>query len=228
MKRYCVYKHTNKINGKSYIGITCQKPENRWNNGRGYVNNDYFWRAINKYGWHNFSHEILYTNLSKEDAEHLEIQLIAEYKTDNNEFGYNIEHGGNVASKFSDETKRKISEALKGHSCSESTRAKIAEVHRGKKLSEEHKKILHDRMIGNTYSLGRVPWNKGKSWTDEERKKFGSKAVKCVELNQVFISAHDASIKMNLDHSLICKCVKGKVKTVGGYHWEYAEEWNLT
>lgn len=66
MKKYCVYCHTNKINGKKYIGITSQKPQHRWKNGQGYRNNEYFFRAIEKYGWHNFTHEILYTDLSKE------------------------------------------------------------------------------------------------------------------------------------------------------------------
>lgn len=36
-KRYYLYRHTTP-SGKVYIGITCQKPENRWNNGRGYFN----------------------------------------------------------------------------------------------------------------------------------------------------------------------------------------------
>lgn len=35
---YCVYIHTNKINGKKYVGQTCQKPEYRWGkNGIDYV-----------------------------------------------------------------------------------------------------------------------------------------------------------------------------------------------
>lgn len=79
--KYCVYCHTNKINGKKYIGITSQKPEHRWRNGEGYKNNEYFYHSIQKYGWHNFSHEILYTDLSKIEAENLEIKLIAEYDT---------------------------------------------------------------------------------------------------------------------------------------------------
>lgn len=58
-KPYCVYIHTNKINKKSYIGITCQKPEHRWGcNGNGYAECPHFWRAIQKYGWDNFDHKI--------------------------------------------------------------------------------------------------------------------------------------------------------------------------
>ena len=224
MKKYCVYKHTNRINGKSYIGITSQKPENRWKNGKGYVHNAFFWRAISKYGWHNFSHEILYINLSKEDAEWLEIQLIAEYKTDNKEFGYNIEHGGNSTSKFSDETKQKISKALKGHLCSEETRKKISAVHRGKKISERQKKILSEKLKGNKYSIGRIPWNKGRSWSDEEKAKCNGKAVKCLETGVLFRTAHEAGEILNIDFSSICKCARGKAKRAGGYHWVYTEK----
>ena len=36
MKKYTIYIHKNKINGKVYIGQTSQKPEKRWDNGRGY------------------------------------------------------------------------------------------------------------------------------------------------------------------------------------------------
>lgn len=106
-KDYCVYCHTNNINGKRYIGITCQKPERRWKNGKGYINNNYFYRAIQKYGWHNFSHNVLYTDLNKEDAERIEIELIAKYGTINPNRGYNIEKGGNGTEKFTPEIKKK-------------------------------------------------------------------------------------------------------------------------
>ena len=65
---FCVYKHTCP-NGKVYIGITCQKPEQRWRHGKGYKRNALFFRAINKYEWENIKHEILYENLTKEQAE---------------------------------------------------------------------------------------------------------------------------------------------------------------
>ena len=58
---YIVYKHSNLINGKNYIGITChgENPNLRWRNGYGYKNNDIFFSDIIKYGWDNFSHEII-------------------------------------------------------------------------------------------------------------------------------------------------------------------------
>lgn len=223
--KYCVYCHTNKINQKKYIGITSQKPENRWRNGKGYVNNEYFWRAINKYGWHNFSHEILYTNLSKEKAENIEIKLIAEYKSDDNQYGYNIEHGGNSTGKFSEETKQKISKALKGHPCSEETRKKIGDVHRGKTISEEQRKKISESQKGNKYSLGRTPWNKGRPWSDDEKAKFNGKPVMCVETKKIYRTAHEAGRDLNINFSAICKCARGQAKHAGGYHWIYLKEW---
>ena len=66
---YTVYQHKNKINGKVYIGITMQEPEKRWGvNGRNYKSSPHFYSAIQKYGWDNFEHNILFTNLTKEEA----------------------------------------------------------------------------------------------------------------------------------------------------------------
>lgn len=90
---YFVYKHTCP-NGKIYIGITCQTPSKRWANGKGYAPNAYFSSAIQKYGWDNIRHEILFDSLTKEQAEQKEIELIAEYKSNQREYGYNISVGG--------------------------------------------------------------------------------------------------------------------------------------
>lgn len=90
---YSVYCHTNKTNGKKYIGLTKQKPERRWQKGYGYINT-YFGNAIEKYGWDGFIHEVLYTGLTKEEACKKEIELIALYHTAERECGYNISFGG--------------------------------------------------------------------------------------------------------------------------------------
>lgn len=96
---YCVYKHTNKINNKVYIGITCQKPEKRWDCGWGYIKQEIFYNAIKKYGWDGFTHEILFEGLTKEQAAEKEIELIAFYKSNRKRynspsFGYNATDGG--------------------------------------------------------------------------------------------------------------------------------------
>ena len=79
-KQWYVYKHTNQINNKSYIGITCQKPIYRWGHeGHNYRFQTKFYNAILKYGWDNFSHEILFENLTKQEALEKEAELINTY-----------------------------------------------------------------------------------------------------------------------------------------------------
>lgn len=93
--KYKVYKHTTPSN-KVYIGITSQTISKRWQNGRGYITNEYFYRAIKKYGWENIKHEILFNNLDKDDACKKEIELIAKYNSTDYHYGYNCSTGGNL------------------------------------------------------------------------------------------------------------------------------------
>lgn len=110
---YTVYLHRNVHNNKVYIGITSKKPKYRWKNGLGYSDQSLFWNAIKKYGWESFEHEILRENLTKEEAERLEIELIAKYKSNEREHGYNMADGGDVNRGYhlSENTKRKLSKA---------------------------------------------------------------------------------------------------------------------
>lgn len=87
---YIVYKHTSP-SSKVYIGITKFDPKYRWlNNGRGYKTQTTFFNAIIKYGWINFKHEILYKDLSEEQALDKEEELIQQYKSYDRRYGYNI------------------------------------------------------------------------------------------------------------------------------------------
>lgn len=90
---YSVYKHTNAENGKIYIGLTCQAPKRRWQNGAGYAKT-YFGKAIQKYGWNAFQHDIIAKGLTKDEACELEISLIAFYQSNDRRFGYNLSMGG--------------------------------------------------------------------------------------------------------------------------------------
>lgn len=87
--------HTNKTNGKKYVGQTCRSLEIRsGTKGQGYKRCSHFWNAICKYGWDNFEHEILFENLTHEKANKFEKLLIQILRTQNPEYGYNIQNGG--------------------------------------------------------------------------------------------------------------------------------------
>lgn len=137
MRFYSVYKHTSP-SGKVYIGITSKKPERRWAKGAGYKENPYMMKAVSKYGWDNFTHDILLTGLSKAEAEQAEVKLIRQYRSDERDFGYNIEHGGHAVGHAPAETRARMSASRMGHPTSEATRRKLSEAHRGVKCSPEH------------------------------------------------------------------------------------------
>ena len=114
MDKYTVYKHT-APNGKVYIGQTKKTAFERWKNGKGYTchHHGWFWKAIEKYGWDNITHEILYDNLTKELADFYEQYFIELYKSTDKRYGYNCQTGGSRNYRYSEESKRNISESLK-------------------------------------------------------------------------------------------------------------------
>lgn len=118
--KWTVYKHVGPT-AKVYVGITCQTPQSRWGkDGTGYKGCPKIWNAIQKYGWDSFRHEIIAENLALEEAQELEIDLIAKYTAQNKT--YNIMPGGNSYPaphpnnhrQMSEDQKRRISESLKG------------------------------------------------------------------------------------------------------------------
>lgn len=138
-KTYTVYIHTNKINNKKYIGVTSNTIEKRaGRNGIRYKRCIAFYNAINKYGWNNFKHEIIKSNLTKEEAGICEKCLIRIYDTRNPKYGYNISEGGYTGYKITDETRKKISDAKTG----------VPSPKLGKhySLSEESKKSFREKV----------------------------------------------------------------------------------
>lgn len=91
---YIVYMHKNKMNGKVYIGTTKQSFKKRCGNNGSQYKSQPFYKSIKKYGWNNFEHIILFENLTKKDAEEKEIETIKYYKSNREEYGYNINKGG--------------------------------------------------------------------------------------------------------------------------------------
>ena len=108
---WCVYIHISPSN-KYYVGITGQKPERRWRNGDGYKYNKHFTNAIKKYGWDNFEHEIIASNLTEEEAKNFEKILISKLQSNKSKYGYNRSSGGESAH-HCEETKQLLRE-IKG------------------------------------------------------------------------------------------------------------------
>jgi group I intron endonuclease len=160
---YCVYVHTNKVNGKMYVGQTCQKPERRWNSGDGYKNCSYFYKAIKKYGWGNFEHEVIASNLTLEEANNFEDLLINKLDTRNQNKGYNLKTGGRNGL-LAEETKEKIKKAVSGEN------APML----GRHHAQETKDKISRARIGK-YS-GKDNPNYGKHHSIEARKKMSERA----------------------------------------------------
>lgn len=89
---YCVYEHISP-EGKKYYGYTKMEPEKRWKNGKGYSQNAAFTKDIEKFGWENFEHNILFEGIREADARALEAMLIEMNGSRDKESGYNIRPG---------------------------------------------------------------------------------------------------------------------------------------
>lgn len=133
-KTYIIYKHVSP-SGKVYIGQTNQIPELRFRNGEGYRSSKKFYNAILKYGWKNFTHEVVYSNLNKQAADKLEKELIHKYNSI--EDGYNLKEGGSRG-ELSTESLAKMSKSLKrGYSEFPERREKIRNKALGRKMPKD-------------------------------------------------------------------------------------------
>lgn len=229
---YKLYKHTTP-NGKVYIGITQQNIKKRWQNGNGYISNKYFYKAIQKYGWYNIIHEVIFDDLTKEQAEDLEKEYIKRYKSNIACYGYNIDSGGlcrqlskqekEIISKrnrnriLSKESKKKISNSLKeyykNNVVSKETREKISNANKSrnnnywknKKFTDKHKNNISEGL------------KKSKKYKEAKCKK-----VMCIELQKIFNSIAEAEEYFGFEKykSSISRSCKNN-GTTKGYHWKY-------
>jgi group I intron endonuclease len=232
IKNYKVYIHTNIINGKIYVGITKQRPERRWKNGWGYYDKTgraYFWKAIQKYGWDNFKHEIIEENLSFEQAKERERYYISYYNSANSLYGYNLTLGGDgfLGQKRSQETKDKISKRVNlyfknNHGYWYGKHIPIEAIEKQK----ETKRL-------NPYHHTDV-WKEIHSKQLKGENNVRSRSVKCINTGEIFVNAREASeFYTSADQSRIHKCCKGKAKSSGIHpitreklQWEYVDKEN--
>lgn len=167
-----IYKFTNQINNKSYIGKWTSSIESlykRYKNEINSKNNRHIVNALRKYGFNNFKFEIIKENNNQENLKLLEIYFINFFNTFKN--GYNKTIGGDNGPgskkgwKMSSEGKLKISLSKKGKpswnkgiKTTDKTRQKLRDSHIGKKrhVSIEEKQKLRERIIAyNKSDVGR-------------------------------------------------------------------------
>lgn len=111
---YTIYKITNIVNNKNYIGFTKNFERRIKQHKKDYKNNDLLlYRAINKHGWENFKFEILYqSKLHEHTLNVMEPFFINQYDSHKN--GYNMTSGGDgIIGYWNEKTKKIQSDFMK-------------------------------------------------------------------------------------------------------------------
>lgn len=225
-RKWCVYMHINKINNKKYIGITYQKPSLRWRSrGQGYRTCTYFYNAIKKYGWDNFEHKILLENLTEEEAEKKEIELIKFYGTQVPN-GYNIDAGGFSGSCFEkaiymisntgniEKEFDSITKASEYIGCSPSS---ISHAISSKKQCKKHFFYYKNDIDNSNININDLISNY------IPPKIIYQYDFKTHVLINKYDSVTEASLKTNTNRPDISNCLIGKHKSANGFIWSYNE-----
>ena len=201
---YYIYRITNLINGKTYIGQHQYKDLNDSYMGSGKL----IRRAQKKYGFENFKKEILYSRIQyKKTADDMEKFAIAKERAIG-KAEYNIADGGQgcTGCKHTDEWRRKISEALKGRKrppYSEETKRKMSEAKKGKKP--------YDMTVETRRKISEA--SKGKHHSEEAKRKMSEtrKGRKHTEETKRKISeAHKGKHRTEETKKKISEALKGK------------------
>lgn len=217
-----IYKVTNIINGKMYIGQTKTglkaRKRNHKHNCVHKKYNSILHSAIRKYGWDNFRWEIIDSCYSFEQLNKLEIYYIGYYNTYNN--GYNATLGG----------------AGKPTPCSEDTKRKISEANKGRNFTEEHKNNISKSMVG--LFVGKDNPFYGKRHTEDTRRKMSKAACKNNkgagnprarpiilihpdESEEYFGCITFAATEYNLSRRCLCRVASGKRNHHKGFKCKY-------
>jgi group I intron endonuclease len=184
-----IYKITNLINNKVYIGKTVRKLEVRF---KGHLKaaeskiNRYLCDAVNHYGKENFKIELI-EQCERENENEREKYWIKTLNSNNKKFGYNMTEGGDGGQtrkgvKQSEETKRKISEKNKGKVRTEKEKQNLRDKNLGKKHSIETRKKMSESRKKRPYCAETFK----KIW--EARRKNGTTSIKMSEETKIKIS----------------------------------------
>ncbi|WP_275926206.1 GIY-YIG nuclease family protein [Clostridium perfringens] len=153
-----IYKITNTVNNKIYIGQTTLSFYRRYRDGFKKCHNVYLQRSIEKYGINKFKVEILAKNKSIEELDKLEIYLIKKYDSCNPKNGYNMKTGGGNG-KHTEESLKRISNATKGKNKGKHNKnsKKTIIVYKGDTIIKDSRAEMIE-YIKETYGLNILTW----------------------------------------------------------------------
>ena len=233
---YCVYAHINKISGKIYIGQTIHgnHPNYRWRDGDGYKKSPHFWNAIQKYGWDNFEHEVIASNLTKDEADNFEMLLISKLHTCDNNFGYNLTLGGDGLSGYNptEETRKKMSESKKGRKLSDETKKKMSDASKGRNVGRSHTSEELAKMRGKKRkkkTTSKIRNNTDRPLSEATKRKIQESSHKKMVLQKdidgnvlkQYDSISSASRETGVNLGNISSCCNKHIPMAGGFVWDF-------
>lgn len=248
----CIYKITNKLDGKIYIGSTYSFRKRRREHlstlKANTHSNRHLQNAFNKYGRENFSISIVEHVKKEEELIPAEQRYLDEIKPYIDAIGYNISRSAHTNRIFgednhhygvpkTEEHKEKISQSLMGHPVTADTREKISRSLKGKYVGEDNWLYGRERtpetiekwkrsMAGRFVSEDNPFY--GKKHTAETKKKMGIPVVQLSKEGDFiaeFYSAAEAGRVLGIGYRHISSCCTGKRKTTGGFRWMYARNY---
>lgn len=202
IRKFKIYVHINKHNGKLYIGQTCKDERFRWNNRKGYIGCHHFWNAIQKDGWNSFNHIVLF-EVNSQELTNISEEFINALKN------YGIKHNQKQVICLNDLT---IYDSL-------SKAGKSKNVSEGKISRCCNKKANY---AGNDEKLGKLLWefyNETKQYKISKYIPKNLKQCKCLTTNKVFTSTQEASDEYAINKNTIawvCNPNNKNNKTNGG------------
>ena len=247
----CIYRITNLINGKEYIGQTANKySSKRWDAHKHEAakgNPKPLYRAMKKYGVENFVFKVMLTNIPVDQLDFYEILWIKK-KNSLVPKGYNLTKGGDV---FSYKGEENLSFGKtpwnKGIPRSEDCKEKIKQswTEEKRKQYSDFFKRENNPMYGKHFK-GVSRYGKDnpffqKHHSEDTKKKIkefskekSKSIIRCDKETGKELQSYDSIREatkwvcentpfQNPDHSFISRCAQGKHKYAYGYNWKFKE-----